>query len=262
MTDMAFQEHFVEADSFRIRYLEAGRGEPVACLHGGGGLRLSPMYDLLAADFRVIAFEIPGFGDSPTNERTKSAAELAATMNAAMTALGIDKFNLLANSFTGKAALNMAMQAPERIESVVLIAPAAFPPEFAGRPPTPEQLRDMVRPRVERQPAPPPRPEVMAKQLGLAQRMMAPNPDPDFEAKLAQLKVPVLTVLGTEDRLIPPTFGRRYREKLGNCHVVMVYDAGHLVDLDRPEAVFAVVDNFLKRREKFIVNIERGAIFA
>jgi pimeloyl-ACP methyl ester carboxylesterase len=259
---MAFEERYVEADGFRIRYLEGGVGEPVVCLHGGGGLRLTPMHDRLAADFRLIAFEIPGFGDSPPNERTKSAAELAATMNAAIAALGIDKFNLIANSFSGKAALSMAMAAPERVVSVVLIAPAAFPPDFAGRPPTPEQLRDMVRPRAEREPAAPPRPEIMAKQGAAAQRMMAPIGDPAFEATLADLKVPVLTVLGTEDRLIPPSFGRRYREKLGNCHVVMVYDAGHIVDADRPEAVFALVDDFLKRREKFVVSNERGAIFA
>jgi pimeloyl-ACP methyl ester carboxylesterase len=259
---MSFSEHYVEADGFRIRYLEAGQGEAVICLHGGGGLRLSPIYDRLAEKQRIIAFELPGFGDSPVNGRTNSAAALAATMNAAVTALGIDKFSLLANSFSAKATLLMALAVPERVACVVLIGPGAFPPDFAGRPPTPEQLRDMVRPRIERQPAaPPPRPEIMAKQMALAPRMMAPLHDPEFEARLAQLKVPVLTVLGTEDRLIPPSVGRRYREKLGNCHVVMVYDAGHLVDTDRPEAVFALVDDFLARRDKFVVSNEDGALY-
>src|SRR5207302_6801621 len=44
MTD-AFAESFVEADGFRIRYLEAGEGPPLAYFHGGGGLHVSPAYE-------------------------------------------------------------------------------------------------------------------------------------------------------------------------------------------------------------------------
>jgi len=61
----AFAEKFIEADGFRIRYCEAGQGAPLLHLHGAGGLRLSPAHDLLARHFRVIAFEMPGFGQSP-----------------------------------------------------------------------------------------------------------------------------------------------------------------------------------------------------
>ena len=41
MTGEAFKEAFVEADGFRIRYLEGGIGPALVCLHGGGGLRLA-----------------------------------------------------------------------------------------------------------------------------------------------------------------------------------------------------------------------------
>ena len=40
-TIVAFQERFVEADGFRIRYMEAGDGPPLVHLHGAGGLRLN-----------------------------------------------------------------------------------------------------------------------------------------------------------------------------------------------------------------------------
>ena len=42
MTESAFREHHVDADGFRIRYMEAGQGTPLVHLHGAGGLRLTP----------------------------------------------------------------------------------------------------------------------------------------------------------------------------------------------------------------------------
>ena len=66
----AFADAHVEADGFRIRYQEGGSGAPLVCLHGGGGLRLSRAHDLLAKNRRVIAFEIPGFGDFPLKTAT------------------------------------------------------------------------------------------------------------------------------------------------------------------------------------------------
>ena len=69
-----------------------------------------------------------------------------------------------------------------------------------------------------------------------------------------------LVLFGTLDRSIPPEMGRIYREKLPNCHLVLVYDAGHAVDMDRPEAFASVVNDFLHRREGFIVTATNGLI--
>ena len=66
-----FREGAVEADGFRIRCMEAGQGTPLVHLHGAGGLRLTRGHDLLARHHRVIAFEMPGFGTSPKNTRTR-----------------------------------------------------------------------------------------------------------------------------------------------------------------------------------------------
>ena len=100
-----FSESIVEADGFRIRYREAGQGDALVYIHGGGGLRLSRAQDLLAEKHRVIAFEIPGFGTSAANDRSKTMSELARTMLAAVAALGIEKFNLMGTSFGGKLSL-------------------------------------------------------------------------------------------------------------------------------------------------------------
>jgi hypothetical protein len=115
----AFREGFVDADGFRIRYMETGRGTPLVHLHGAGGLRLTRGHDLLSRHFRVVAFEMPGFGQSPENTRTRSMPELASTMGQAAKNLGLDTFNLLGTSFGGKTALWLALQAPERVLALV-----------------------------------------------------------------------------------------------------------------------------------------------
>ena len=108
MPGKGFSESRIDADGFSIRYREAGKGDPLIWLHGGGGLRISPVYDMLAETRRVIAFEIPGFGDSAVNDRSESMAGLAETMLAAVSALGIDNFDLVGSSFGGKLAAWMA----------------------------------------------------------------------------------------------------------------------------------------------------------
>src|SRR4029077_12559360 len=107
--------------------MEAGHGTPLIHLHGAGGLRLTPAHDLLSRQFRVIAFEMPGVGQSPENNRTRHMPELAATMGEAIEKLGIDSFNLMGTSFGGKTALWLALQQPEQILALVLEAPAEIP---------------------------------------------------------------------------------------------------------------------------------------
>ena len=77
-----FGEGFVEADGFRIRYVAAGEGTPLVHLHGAGGLRLTPAHEALSRAYRVIAFEMPGFGNSAENTRSQDMPALAATMAA------------------------------------------------------------------------------------------------------------------------------------------------------------------------------------
>ena len=257
-----FQERWVEADGFRIRYLEAGQGPALVCLHGAGGPRLSAAHDLLAERYRVIVFEVPGFGQSPVNERSGSMRELAGTMAEAVGNLGIERYNLMGTSFGGKLALWMAIQFPERLEALVLVSPAAIRPDghTRGEAP-PEQRESLLYAHPERQPPRPrPDPEVLEKQEALVDRLMGPNRDEELESQLGEMTVPTLVLSGTEDRMIPPAMGRIYREKLPNCHFVLVYDAGHAIDADRPEAFVSVVGDFLERREQFVVTHRSGLI--
>src|SRR3989475_12180930 len=100
--------------------MEAGQGASLVHLHGAGGLRLTPAHDLLARHFRVVAFEMPGFGQSPENNRTRSMPELASTMAQAVKNLGLDTFKLMGTSLGGETALWPALQAAERVRALVL----------------------------------------------------------------------------------------------------------------------------------------------
>jgi pimeloyl-ACP methyl ester carboxylesterase len=257
----SFSEAVVDGDGFQIRYAEAGSGEPVVCFHGAGGMRVSRSHELLAQRHRVIVFEVPGFGASPVNERTSSIEELARTMAAAIANLGIERYNLLGNSFGGRLALWLAVQFPERLQSLVLVAPAAILPEGPRQRPAPDDRLGLLYAHPERQPPRPrPDPDVIEKQEALLARLARPPRDPDLEGRLPELSVPTLVLFGTLDRTIPPEVGRIYREKLPSCHLVYVYDAGHALDMDRPEAFASVVTDFLARREGFIVTATSGLI--
>ena len=132
----SFREGHVEADGFRIRYLEAGKGEPLVVLHGGGGLRHYTSHDMFSNGRRVILLEAPGFGDSPANERSATMADLANTMAKAIKNLGLTKFDLCGTSFGGKLALWLAIQHAESVRALVLVGPAAIRPEgLQARPP-------------------------------------------------------------------------------------------------------------------------------
>jgi pimeloyl-ACP methyl ester carboxylesterase len=108
---------------------------------------------------------------------------------------------------------------------------------------------------------PPPAPDVVAKQEELVGRLMGPPRDEALEAHLRELQVPTLVLFGTEDRVVPPEMGRHYRELLPSCSLIFVYDAGHVMEEERPEAFTAVVADFLERGQGFVVKEESGLLY-
>lgn len=258
---MRFAEGSVTADGFDIRYLEAGDGAPLVCFHGAGGLRLSRAHELLATTRRVIAFEAPGFGSSPTNDRSRSLSELAGSMWAAIDALGLERCHLWGQSFGGKLALWAAVRQPDRVDGLVLTAPAAIR-LGSGSLPRGEQLASMLHAHPERRlDSTPLAPEVDAKQRELVGRLVGPARDAELEAAMRELPVSTLVLFGTEDRLTPPELGRIYRELLPKCQFTIVYDAAHAIYDDRPEALAAVMTDFLEHREEFVVRRESGLLY-
>ena len=75
----------------------------------------------------------------------------------------------------------------------------------------------------------------------------------DAAGLLHGLTSATLVVFGQEDRLVSRSAGGVWKERAPNCNVCYVYDAGHAVTVDRPDALASVVTDFIERRETFIV---------
>jgi pimeloyl-ACP methyl ester carboxylesterase len=249
-----FQEKCVEADGFNIRYLEAGSGPPLVHIHSAGGLRISRAHELLAGSHRVIAIEVPGYS-GPANERSRTLADLGATMMQAAHAIGLEKFNLWGTSFGGAVAVWAALSSPASLDTLILEGPGAIPPDSFPEISGPEELHQYLYAHPERFPqAPPVDAQLLAHRRALLARMEQGVSREDVIQRISTLDVPTLVVFGTRDRLIPPELGRLYRENMPRCQFVLLYDAGHDTAGERPEAFADLVSDFIQRREAFIVN--------
>lgn len=247
-----FAERRVQADGFDVRVCEAGSGEPLVYLHGGGGLHLNETIVLLAEQFHVLAVELPGFGASAENTRTASFDELAGTIAAVIDVTGIEgAYTLVGTSFGGATALHVALREPTAIAALVLMGPAAFHPPGWSLPQPDQLLRALFKDPERLQLPPPPPPEVTEKQLRLVSRLIGTIDETALRARLTELHVPTLVLFGTDDGVIPPAMGAVYGEVMPNCSLVYVDDAAHEVAVDRPETVAATIADFARRPETF-----------
>jgi len=220
---VAFTEHFVHVGGTRIRYREGGQGNPVVVLHGKDGLTSSPLNTLLARQFRVIAVEIPDVGRSLGNVQSQSLHGLARTLAEAVAALGLEHYGLVSTAASAPLALWHALDLPQRVDALVLISPIALLPDGGTVP------------------------------SGYAR-------DPALERQLGDIHTATLVLVGTRDEVLPADTGRLYVERLPNCYYALVYDAGHEIEAERPEALFAAVRDFLEQRETFIVSRKNTVI--
>lgn len=251
-----FTERAADADGFRVRYFEAGSGDPVVVLHGAGGLRLTPALGMLAGDFRVVAVEMPGWGEE-VNDRSQTLDDLAGTVAAFAAAIGLEHFHLMGTSLGGAVALHVALLYPEQVTSLVLEAPAQF--RVGARSPAeipPEQMARAFRLHPDRLPPwTPPDPEAMARFWPLVERVLGQTPDYDEAVveRMKQCQVRTLVLFGTEDGVVPPENGRIYRQFMPNCSFEFVYDAAHAIQEDRAEAFADVTGDFLHRGLHYLI---------
>jgi pimeloyl-ACP methyl ester carboxylesterase len=78
--------------------------------------------------------------------------------------------------------------------------------------------------------------------------------DAELERRLPALATPTLVLLGTADEVTAPALGRACKARMPNCHLALVYAAGHAISADRPEAFAEVVGDFLERHEAFVIS--------
>lgn len=250
----AFKESYVEADGFSIRFWESApksrQASPVVTLDTMTW-GLSELHYGLARKYRVFAFELPGFGGSPANTKSSSMKGLAATLDQAISKVVTDKYVLLGTSLGANVALWQALQEPDKVEVLVLISPTAILPSGEPMPGTPEELAQRL---------PPVDPAILAKEQVLTQRLKGTTHDIEAESRLGDLQCATLVVFGHKDSMVAPEAARLYRQKIPNSNVSFVYDAGHFIVADRPEALINAVSDYVERRETFTVSRQSSII--
>lgn len=257
---------------------EAGAGPPVVMLHGLGATKVSflPTLAALAPDYRAIAVDLPGFGDSDKPIGAGyDAPYFARTMVALLDALELEAAHLLGNSMGGRVAIEVGLRAPERVISLGLLAPSLawlrdrpwvpllrlVPPQLGLIQPAPravvEGLVRHVIPGADREWTAAGIDEFLRSYLTARGRaafyaaarniyLEDPHGPHGFWTRLPGLTPPSLFIWGRRDPLVPLRFSDHVRRALPAAeHVVL--DCGHVPQLERPKQTHAALAEFLAR---------------
>ena len=126
--------HFLQVDGATLHYADIGSGPPIVMIHGLGGQLRNFTYALsetLAQDHRLIIVDRPGSGYSTFGAETKERGLFAQArvIVELITALGLERPLLVGHSLGGAVALAAAVQYPERVGGLALLAPLTQPIE-------------------------------------------------------------------------------------------------------------------------------------
>jgi pimeloyl-ACP methyl ester carboxylesterase len=126
----ASSSRFADLDGFKLHYHDIGEGPVLLMLHGGGPgasawSNFKQNVPGLSAHFRLLLVDQPGFGRSDKPEHDTAQHELTAgKLVALLDELGIDRATPVGNSLGGAASLELALGHPDRVDRLILMAPA------------------------------------------------------------------------------------------------------------------------------------------
>lgn len=121
---------FVSLEGGRVHAVVQGQGPDLVLIHGANGNARDFTFDLaarMAQDFRVIALDRPGFGHSDAFGGPESPLDQAKILRAAVDRLGVARPIVLGHSYGGAVAMAWALQAPDDVAGLTLLAPAVYP---------------------------------------------------------------------------------------------------------------------------------------
>jgi len=264
---------FVDLRGIRTHYIEAGNDESptVVLLHGGGAGADSIgnwryALPLLARDFRVIAMDMVGFGQTDKPDPATYAYSQAgrnAHLADFIIALGLGPAILVGNSMGGATALGVAMEQPQLVRSLVLMGSAGLNSEISEslKPIvyydfTPEGMRrlvgaltgpgfkaddELVRRRYELSVQPDARRAYAAIMEWIRGQGGLFYP----EEALRAVTAPTLVVNGKHDLVVPPRNAYRMLELLQNSWGYIVPHCGHWAMIEAPADFALATRSFL-----------------
>lgn len=216
-----------------------------------------PFFDVLAEGYEVLVPEHPGFGASDDPSWLRSVPDMAMFYLDFIDAMKLDGVHLIGHSLGGWIAAETLVRDRARFRSLTLLAPAGLRVEGVPAGDTfiwsPEETaRNLFHDQsfAARMLAQPPSEEMMdillknrftVTKLGWQPRWF----NPDLEKWLHRIKLPALVVWGDQDKVMPPAYAARWRERLPDARLVMVENCGHLPQVEKSEVVSKQIREFL-----------------
>jgi len=263
------QTRWIEADGVHFHAELAGQDEAIAMLHGF--LVDSGQWDAefaaLAEDHRVLRYDLRGFGRSSMTDAPFAHHE---DLERILDASGIDRAALLGCSGGAGTALDFALAHPERVRAMAFVG-AGYWGYYATRTPEakafwaavesgdPDALLDASLRSFLDGPRRAPEqsnPEARARIAAMSQwnfgrtdgywkkAALQRNPAVPAPERLAELRIPVLLIVGEEDQPEVIELSERLAAGLPDARLVRVPDAGHHANIERPDVVLPLLREF------------------
>jgi pimeloyl-ACP methyl ester carboxylesterase len=274
---------FIDIDGARLHYLDKGSGPPLLLIHGLAGQVHNFTHSLLGRlthDFRVIILDRPGSGYSSRPDDTLAPlAAQARIIGRFCQALGLERPLVVGHSLGGAIALALALDRPEQVGGLALIAPvthqpAHVPPPFDGLAIGSPLLRHLMAWTLatplsiaNRERAltalfgPQPVPDDFATRgggllslrprafIGTAADLMAAEQDlVSMPARYKDLAVPVGILFGTEDRILDPALhAQGFVTKVPGAELELIEGGGHMILISSPDQAAAFIARIARR---------------
>jgi 3-oxoadipate enol-lactonase len=258
----------VTRQGIAISYSDTGGdGTPVVLVHGFpfNSSLWDPQVESLGDRFRVIAPDLMGFGDSdaPEDPSAYSIAVFSDQIRAVVDDTDARSAVLCGLSMGGYVCLDLWRRHRDVIKRLVLADTRAEPdtPDAQQkRSDQQEQIRAEGTRRFARtlvgellSETSRSRPDVSARALaamdnppqGFVGALEAMKARPDSTADLVTIDVPTLIVVGEQDAITPPDAARTMHEHIGGSQLVVIPEAGHVSNLEAPEAFSGALARFV-----------------
>lgn len=259
----------IEVDGLRIVYEDTGgSGTPVVLVHGFpfSAAMWEPQIEALGGRFRMIAVNLRGFGgsDAPEDRAAYSMSAFARDVKAVMDDVGVDRAVLCGLSMGGYVCFQFWRDYRESVAGLILAdtRAEADPPEAIEKRTGQQQqiadqgidaIADGLTRAVLSDTTRETKPDVVkgARLLmdqpaaGYIGALEAMKNRPDSTADLTGITVPCLVIVGEDDGLTPPEMARKIHEHIGGSRLVVIPEAGHLSNLEDPQAFNGALAEFL-----------------
>jgi pimeloyl-ACP methyl ester carboxylesterase len=246
-----FKREELTVDGVKTVVHTAGHGEPLVFFHGAGTVDGYDFAEAWADKFKVIVPYHPGFGESGDDPTFTNIHDYIMHYLELFDALKLDRFSLVGLSLGGYLAAKFASEHGHRLKKLVLIAPAGMidpkHPMMDIIAVPGEQIPgllvsnfDVIKKRL------PEKPDLdfigdRYREAGTVARLFWEHPvDKRLPRYLHRIKVPTMIVWGDEDKIIPVQQTELWRKHLPHADVKIYNGAGHLVHLEKPEAIEAM----------------------